>query len=252
MNNLIVNYWDSKYWKYEFLKTVFDREPVSKIIIFACNEWDTLSIFDNSVIWDYFYYYIQKENIKVELITLIPISYQSENINISHWGEYYLIKTYMHVTRLKNLEKIKLKKAMATNLKYHFVCMNYRPHIHRCHMIDLLEQHNLISNNAISWHNTGEFGDYPFKYFKPRTSTFNQDFDSFVTDSHNVFNVPIEYFESLAQLISESTDKHIVVTEKVSMALILGKPFLAHAGPGLHAYLTTLGFELLISELNMG
>ncbi len=243
MKNLTIDYWNHHVDRYGFMKKIFDKEPVDNIIIFACNEWDTLSIFGNVYVWDYFHYYVQKEKIKIELITASPIPYQSENLNITYWGEYWLIKTYANVMRPDASKAIKLKKEKAMGLKYHFICMNHRPHIHRCRLIDLLEKNNLISSNAISWHNTNEFGTYPFEYFKPKMLKFNQTFDSYAEDK-NTSNLPIEYFQSFAQLISESTDEHMFFSEKVSMALIWEKPFLAHSGPGLHKYLTTLGFEL--------
>lgn len=122
--------------------------------------------------------------------------------------------------------------------KFHFVSLNNRGHQHRKEMIDLLAQHNLIDNNAISWHNEHVTIHHRFKYFDGRKITLTDDY----TNDKEQSVVPLEYYQSFAQLVVESTLDALIVTEKTATPLILGKPFLSASCPLFHRHLEKLGF----------
>jgi len=124
--------------------------------------------------------------------------------------------------------------------KFHFITMNHEPHVWRCEMMDLLAKYNLLNNNAVTWRLFNS--RYKFKYWEPETRTLSDNFSELhCTD---VSLLPLEYDQSFAQLISESTVYCTFFTEKTTNALAKGKPFLVCGPAGYHENLRKFGFEL--------
>lgn len=155
------------------------------------------------------------------------------NVHRSFWDSYWLVKTFVNLKR----------STQSTDFKHHYVSLNNRPHRWRRELMDLLAKYDLLKYGAVSWHdNTQEMyrnQSFKWRYFKPTvmrlTDTFNGGGDQYV--------VPLEYNTSFSQLISESHDQVIEMSEKTATPLILGKPFLVAGGHHNSKLQTTMGFE---------
>lgn len=149
-----------------------------------------------------------------------------------YWPTHFFTRTFVY------LETLKKKKPTVDSYQFHFISLNFTARPHRCLLIDLLTKHKLTHFNAISWHDPKV--QYDWKYFKPKLLTLS---DKLFTHTRNYNNVPMEYHTSFAQLISETVEDYLFVTEKTVTALFLEKPFLAASCKGYHAFLNKLGFE---------
>jgi len=133
------------------------------------------------------------------------------------------------------------------DIKYTFVSLNNKPHTHRCVMMDMLEKHNLVDNQAISWiipttapdHNF--HSGFQFKYWKEKKLILTDTYDE-VNDSYKM--MPAEYYSSFVQVVNESTLMCDFITEKTTMPLFLKKPFVVFNTKGFNLWLKELGFEL--------
>lgn len=242
---LCVDIWDSRQVKKKFIESLTTR-PYEDTLIFAQNEMEYDLVFDEFV-YPLLGHYIESKGLNVDLI----MSLVNEKINVPKykgfnihaWPTYWLYKTYGHLKNSTCLNERINRKKEAQGLKYHFIMMNNRCHRFRCELIDKVAEHDLLKYSAYTWNNTDTFllNGYEFKYFDGKTKTFD---DGFKTTGGQYY-VPTEYYESFAQLISESTTDKLFFSEKISIALITGKPFIAAAGYKIHAYLRdTLGFKL--------
>lgn len=209
-----------------------ESETYDKVILISANEWEYKSIM--GLHWSEFIRITTQKNIQVELIaglnkllTPVPVL---PNVNVIYWDKYWLIKTYAMVNHVPR----------PSEYKYHFISMNNAAHSHRCHLLDLVAKHDLVKDNAISWLNGRAYDDpYEWRYHTPVTTQLNEKnvmWDQYI--------LPREYDESFAQLISESTMQAIELSEKTATPLMIGKPFISAAAPGVSNLMTELGFEL--------
>lgn len=244
-NNFIaVDICDQRQVKKQFIE-LLTTNSYKNIYIFAQNEMEYDLVFDEFV-YPLLGHYIESKGLHVDIIMSLVKEKDNvkkyKGIDIHSWPTYWLYKTYGHFksTSCYN-ERIK-RKSESQGLKYHFITMNNRSHPFRCELIDKLAEHDLLKHSAYSWNNTDTFlNTYQFKYFDAKTKTFD---DGFKTTGGQYY-LPTEYFESFAQLISESDTNRLFFSEKISIALITGKPFIAAAGYKIHEYLRdSLGFKL--------
>lgn len=245
-NNFIaVDIWDQRQLKKRFIESL-TTNSYKNIYIFTQNEMEYDLVFDEFV-YPLLGHYIESKGLQVDVITSLVTEKENvpkyKGMNIHFWPTYWLYKTYGYFksTTCYN-ERIK-RKQESRGLKYHFITMNNRSHSFRCELMDKLAEHDLLKHSAYSWNNTDTFlvNGYEFKYFDAKTKTFD---DGFKTTGGQYY-IPTEYFESFVQLISESDPSKLFFSEKISIALITGKPFIAAAGYKIHAYLRdSLGFKL--------
>lgn len=239
---LTVDFWDQRQVKLRFLERL-RTETFDKIYIFTQNEFEFHKIFDE-FLYPFFGHYIETKNLNVDLITSVPQESDCikkyKGLNIHYWDIYWLTKTHSIINDKANgrlINERKLQEEKAPKLKFPFIMMNNRSHDFRAKLVDLLARENLLDNAAVSWNNTDSFllNDYTFKYFDGNKRILDEKY----TDAYigGQYSLPDEYFESFAQLISESAPNTLFFSEKISMALLVGKPFLAAAAPGIHNYL---------------
>lgn len=242
---LSVDYWDTQQVKELFLRRL-QNESFDKIFIFTQNEWALEKIFGDHF-FPFLGTYIEYHNLNVDLITSLPKqSYNSKTyrgLNIHHWDTYWLSKTYS----LLNTDWLKVQRTEQeetfTELKYPYIMMNNRSHKFRAMLVDQLAKSQILDLGAVSWNDTDSFllDDYQFTHFDGKKRILDE---KYFTDQGGQYSPPNEYFMSFAQLISESTPRKVFFSEKISMALLLGKPFLAAASVGIHKYLhDKLGIE---------
>jgi len=245
-NNFIaVDIWDQRQVKKKFIESLTTNN-YKNIYIFAQNEMEYDLVFDEFV-YPLLGHYVESKGLQVDVIS--SLVNEKENVpkykgmNIHLWPTYWLYKTYGYFKSAPCYTERVLHKQKSQGLKYHFITMNNRCHAFRCELMDKLAQYDLLKHSAYSWNNTDTFliNEYQFKYFDPVTKTFDDDYKT----KGGQYYLPTEYFESFAQLISESDPSKLFFSEKISIALITGKPFIAAAGYKIHAYLRdVLGFKL--------
>lgn len=160
-----------------------------------------------------------------------PVS--KSNLTIITWPSHFITRTYIH------LEPLHKGYPEVNDFTYHFTSMNYQPRYWRCVLMDLVAKHKLMHWAAISWHKTQT--DYQWKYWKPRLMQLS---DRLFTQSKDLTKLPDEYYQSFAQLVSETRIDAMFLTEKTATPLFIGKPFLVASCANYHAFLESLGFKL--------
>jgi hypothetical protein len=237
-NILSVDQWDSRFLKKVFLDRL-RNETFDKIFIFTQNEFQFYTVFDEFM-HPFLGNYIETKNLNVDLITSVPpesdTTEKYKGLNVHYWDTYWLAKTYAMQQNSHLIEERKQQLLNKGNLKYHFIMMNNRSHNFRAMLIDKICELDLLKYGAVSWHETDKFllNGYEFKHFdgKPRVLD-----TKYFSESGGQYSLPDQYFESFAQLISESTPDVLFFSEKISTALLNGKVFLAAASVGIHNYL---------------
>jgi hypothetical protein len=130
------------------------------------------------------------------------------------------------------------------DIKHTMICLNNKPHTHRCLLMDLFAKYNLIDNQAISWIiTTDKYTTEPieFYYWKEQKLRLHDTFDE-VPDGFKI--IPQEYKTSFVQVINESNMDNYFITEKTVMPLLLQKPFIVINKKNYNSWLKELGFEL--------
>lgn len=235
-----INYIGHNQWNGQDMPNFYNRvksKKWDKIILFCQNEWEWHM--HDPVIFPKLLEYCKSINQPLHVITgshhhLYPITL--ENVEVHWWDTYWLGKTYSALINTKLSTTI--NPYDDKKYKFHFVCMNNRCHSHRAELIDLLEKFNLITNNAVSIHQDSHI--YKWKYFKFRKILLEPEF---ATD-RNQHRVPEQYYDSFAQIVSESSGNTIMLSEKTAVPLIIGKPFLVAGQMHFHKFLNNLGFQL--------
>lgn len=154
----------------------------------------------------------------------------TSNSHTEFWYNYFLFHSF-NLLDTSNL----LKK----NFSCLFISLNNRPHPHRCRLVDTLEKYKLIDDNIISWHDQDD-AEYKWLYWKPRYMNLHDGFG----ESISQHTLPQQYNQALFNLISESNDNVIFITEKTWNAILAGKPFLVQGAPGFHKFLQSKGYNL--------
>jgi hypothetical protein len=173
------------------------------------------------------------------------------DVIVHHYDTYWIKASY---GLLPNTEDYS-----STNYNHHYIYLNNRGHEWRCHLMDLVAKNRINKNifslpkvfslleyGAVSWHNgdAGGIFNYPWKYFTPTKMSLTDSFNTHTEGTDKIFQLPVEYKNSFAQLISETSDNAFFLTEKTAIPLLLGKPFLVASVPEFHKFLTELKFEL--------
>lgn len=159
------------------------------------------------------------------------------NLTYEIWPYYFLYESIYYNNSVKNKQKVdKL-----------FLCMNYKPRIHRKKLLDELAKVNLLESNYFTWHQPKEsyhykpdlFDEdyYEWKYWQPKQtylegSTWDQ------------YAPPAEMGKCVINVVTESFLHCPFTTEKTWNAIISKKPFIILGNLGIHRHLETLGFKL--------
>lgn len=234
MNYIGHNQWNglqfNKFWE------KITHNHYDKIIIFGQNEWQYYAFPQYNDLIDL----CKSKNQTLHIITAAHKVFEKhrlDNVEVYFWDTYWIGKTFEALCRKDNIiKKINLDKD--TDYKYHFICLNSRAHPHRCLLVDLLAKNNLFDNGVISLHQNSSI--YQWKYFTYRPLILN---DIYAIHKDQYYP-PDEYYNSFVQIISESPDKGIILSEKTAIPLILGKPFLIANAAGYHKFLQEKGFKL--------
>ena len=231
MNYILLDIWAKELKNNTFYRTVQENR-FDKVLLFAMHEpyyWNMLNFYPIVEACD-------KQNKPLHIITSVEEYYNDIepvelNATFERWPTFWLNKTFGHLDLSKEF--------VDTEYKHHYIMMVNRAHFWRCQLLDLLGKHKLISKGAISWHNIPKFR-YDWKYTKPRIMCLS---DNYHMDKQHS-KVPLEYFNSFAQLVSETSADARWITEKTVTPLMLGKPFIVAGSPYFHKMLKDWGIEL--------
>jgi hypothetical protein len=236
MKYLIVNMYIPVEHQDQFFQ-VLETEDYDTCIFFAATEWEYwFSVGDR--IWSKVVEVIERRDKIIDVITgahkVLSGEPKSPSIRVHHWDTYFITHTTDRWKPVLNYYNTYI---------YHYVYMNNKAHEWRCHLMDLVSKRDLLKYGAVSWHKK-DTHNCDWKYFKPIVLKLTDSFDSINITPNNIFDIPYEYNQSFAQLVSESNIKSIFMTEKTIIPLLVGKPFLVATAPGYHTFLHGLGFEL--------
>ncbi len=159
------------------------------------------------------------------------------NLEYEIWPFYFLYESVYHNNSISN----------NSNPERLFLCMNYKPRIHRKKILDQLARLNLLESNYFTWHNPEEsyhykpdrFDEdyYEWKYWQPKqTYLEGQTWDQYAP--------PTEMDKCVIDVVTESFLHCPFTTEKTWNAIISKKPFIILGNLGIHRHLETLGFKL--------
>jgi len=211
-----------------------------KVVLFGQNEWAWYH--QNPEFYEILEYCKQR-NIPVEIITgaceeLYPA--KMDYVKIHWWDTYWIGKTYQDLIG-SMAHTGKPPRAIdpyeTTNFQHHYICMNNRPHKHRCLLIDLLAKNDLMQYGALSIRGEDPIL-YKWRYFNYTPMYLSEGVE------YDQYKMPDQYYNSFAQLISESSSDVLMISEKTATPLILGKPFLVASQVNFHKTLSRMGFEL--------
>ena len=129
------------------------------------------------------------------------------------------------------------------NPSYLITSLNATPHHHRCLLLDRLHKHNLLNDDNFSWSqlSTKWEMNYKFKYWEEKVNLID---DNFITSGHHYHNIPQSQFESVFNIISESTRDTLFWTEKTFIPISIGKPIIISGAQYINRELTKFGFKL--------
>lgn len=142
----------------------------------------------------------------------------------------------------KNYNIDNVSKSISGNYKSSlFINLNNKPHDFRCEMMDTLSKYDLLSYGNYSWLMDGDVYDYEFKYFdnKYKKLTIDSKQEGWSWYWHD-----ITYGNPLINLVTESDDDIIGISEKTCKPLLVGQPFITYSYKGFHKTLEEFGFEL--------
>jgi hypothetical protein len=156
--------------------------------------------------------------------------------NPLYWLSHTYINFYQHNSEY-------LYNRININPSYLITSLNASPHRHRCLLLDNLHKSNLLNNNNFSWTQLStEFEqNYKFKYWEEKITEIDE---HFITSNHHYANVPQSQFESVFNVVSETTRDSLFWTEKTFIPIALGKPFILMGARNINKELTKFGFKL--------
>ncbi len=159
------------------------------------------------------------------------------NFTYEIWPFYFLYESLYHNNAIRNPKDVdKL-----------FLCMNYKPRIHRKKLLDELSRVNLLESNYITWHQPKEsyhykpdlFDEdyYEWKYWTPKQMYLQG-------PTWDQYAPPDEMNRSVIDVVTESFLHCPFITEKTWNAITSKKPFIILGNLGIHRHLEKLGFRL--------
>lgn len=211
------------------------------VILLADTEWDIPNL-TKQIVFEF-----KNNNIKLQIVfcsnkndyyTKWANDIGLEIENVIFWGTYWI---NWSLENLRWVSDFKNNTFDVENLKYPFITLNNRSHIHRCIFIDEMAKQNLIDKGIVTWvKHLNENRNYPYQYFDNKQLLLSDDFATKL-DS---FLLPKEFNQSLFHAVTEATHITDFISEKTAIPLFMKKPFFVLSAPYFHKSLTELGFVL--------
>ena len=163
------------------------------------------------------------------------IYHDCEKIKLIFWPTALLHLTKKFLT--KQFGENIITSNHGTDFEKLYVNLNHRPHIHRCQLMEELYKNNLFEFGKNSWNHLDieNYSSYKFKNWVPEILKITEDIGVY----EYVFNT-----KCLFNLVSESSDLLIFITEKTFKPILHGQAFLCFGYRGQNLCLRDYGFEL--------
>lgn len=168
------------------------------------------------------------------------------NIIVENIPLYFLFFLYYHAKdRIGKLSQDIENIYKNNDFKKLFITLNNKPWKFRCMMMDYLCEYNLLKYGTYSWLKDGDFSlNYKFRCFDDKFKKLNH-----VVNEDNVEGEFVPFLDNLygnplINLITESNEDEIGITEKTCKSLLIGQPFIVYSKSGFHKVLEDFGFEL--------
>jgi len=159
------------------------------------------------------------------------------NLKYEIWPYYFLYEGIYHNNSLSN----------SRNVDKLFLCMNYKPRLHRKKLLDQLEKVNLLESNYFTWHQ-------PIESYHYKPDLFDEDYYNWKHwvpkqtylegTTWDQYAPPDEMSKCVIDVVTESFLHCPFLTEKSWNAIITKKPFIILGNVGIHRHLETIGFKL--------
>jgi len=137
-------------------------------------------------------------------------------------------------------------KAIFRQPKQLFYSQINNPHDFRAILVDNYAKHGLESVGKFTWNKLRKdyngVKDYEFKYWEEELIYAD---DNFSQENFNSYTPPEDlYFDSLWDIVPESCDNCIHLSEKTWKPIVYRKPFIIYGAKGYNAALERYGFKL--------
>lgn len=250
-----------------------EKDEIDFVLIDSCNELDS-AFNDNSSLTECVNL-LTKNNIPVKMTIMLDsdvhqdlrdsrISGHWQEVELIEWPMYWINRTFCQMSLHQNIQKndqknLKLfsKDVCLDNTHYDFlyVSLNNISKLHRCLMMDQLAKYQLIDSGAIAWRDfvhqdsvyTGPAGNstnYDFKYWDPKVMLLDQHNVDQRTVLFNQEAMVSEYRYSFMQIVPETDDQNVFISEKTVVPMLFNKPFLVAGAVNHHKTLESFGFKL--------
>ena len=236
----IISVWETKQHVDEFIRRIQLDSQVKQLVIFGAFEWCYTSFVNKDTAFEEIISVARQKNIQVDVITgshkLTDACHdvtnsKYNNVTVHHWPTFWMTYYSTLTHQLDNGDHV------VDNL---YTLFNNVPHRHRCMTMDILSREDLLRSGYVSWNNLDNYENYSFKHWTPKLLTLD-DFSR----NRSLSTVPVHFFKSFMNIVSESNTIPYFVTEKTVKPIFYKKPFLVISKQGFHTkVLTDLGFKL--------
>jgi hypothetical protein len=194
--------------------------------------------------------HINKHNITCNIVLASSINHQTELVkelgidielcNFYEWFDFFILFAYHNMHHHSNFYNNTKKYLEGYDYKFTipYSCFNHRAKPHRVALIDQLAKQNILNKGLVSFLGAGGHG-IEFKHYDGKLLTLG---DNFNQDHPYIFNK--QYFESFLHVATESWIEEFFLTEKTTMRLLFGLPFLTLGCKHFHKNLKDMGFVL--------
>ena len=129
----------------------------------------------------------------------------------------------------------------------YFCCYNNNPRPHRFILLHYLQHNNLLESNYYSFlQDSFDVNSYNNRY-KFDFTKFNvkkRDLEEVDNIHNSYYNFSTSFTHSAFQIVTETTDNHIFLTEKTFYPILGKKPFISFGAPYTNEILKDFGFKL--------
>ena len=235
-HKLYYDLWDN--FSYEHIIHDLETQKPSKIVIAGENEWEPWFTQE-------FVQAFNKSDCKLLYITGCKDEEFAKNkfleAGITNRFSIQYFPTFWFNFTLNALPNHK-SIARTADLKYPFISLNNRGHVHRLLYLDEMAKRTLIDKGVVTWHDIlNENTHIKLDYFnRNKKLKIDDDFDTKL----NSFLIPKQYQLSLFDFVTECCHEAVMISEKTATPILLRKPFVVLGAPFFHKYLEELGFKL--------
>lgn len=228
-------YWKNSYQTLDFFDWLAKINPADPKIMFSPEE-----CFTHKIDWSVYETH-NFTKIVFGACDLVPYS----NVNIDK-NKIILWPTFFLTWSMAGARHFTYKQQKNQDYQCLFTCLNYAPRAHRLRLLDRLSKYNLLENNFYSWHGSCDNTTYKPTHWKCTKTQL----DIIDNERRGIDSWPKEMDLSVINLVTETYDNFMFVTEKTFRCFLYKKPFIILGSQGIHQKLEQWGFKLPRSIIN--